>query len=117
MASQPSRADLVKAIIDMDIMTYVNPYLKDLYNILEEEFQPLQLCEKVCFFFCCGGLFLGSLALNQATPILDFLSSQAQFRQYVEPLKYVIVMRLLKQVCQELFCVFAAMMFIITYIA
>ena len=35
-------------------------------------------------------------------PILDFLVADGKFQQYVKPLQYVVVMRLLKQV--SFFC-------------
>jgi hypothetical protein len=34
-------------MLNMNIMAFVNPKLKDLYSILEEEFHPLQLSAKV----------------------------------------------------------------------
>ena len=52
LTSQPSRSDLVQRMRDMNIMAFVNPKLKDLFSVLEEDFHPLQLCEKVPCLAC-----------------------------------------------------------------
>jgi translation initiation factor 3 subunit A len=49
LTAQPSRRELVQDMQDMNIMAFVNPNLKDLFSVLEDEFHPLQLCQKVSF--------------------------------------------------------------------
>jgi translation initiation factor 3 subunit A len=76
----PTRKQLVTDMINtMSVLQFAAPELRTLYNVLEEDFQPLQLWAKV-------------------EPVLKYLGEQAQFKQYVEPLKYVLAMRILKQV-------------------
>eukprot|EP00730_Choanoeca_flexa_P001158 TRINITY_DN10507_c0_g2_i1.p1 TRINITY_DN10507_c0_g2~~TRINITY_DN10507_c0_g2_i1.p1 ORF type:complete len:1047 (+),score=377.33 TRINITY_DN10507_c0_g2_i1:41-3181(+) len=81
LTAQPTRSELIDNMTNMNIMSFVNPKLKDLFSLLEEEFHPLQLCQKT-------------------QPIFEFLAGDAKFEQYVKPLQYVVVMRLLKQLSQ-----------------
>ncbi|EDQ87212.1 uncharacterized protein MONBRDRAFT_33388 [Monosiga brevicollis MX1] len=81
LSRMPSRDELLQYMFDLNVMTYVHPALKDLYNLVEDEFDPLQLSQK-------------------AAPVLEFLKSHEQFAQYVTPLKYILLLRLLKQLSQ-----------------
>jgi translation initiation factor 3 subunit A len=45
--SIPTREELMQSLISMKIMQYVPPNLKELFNVMEQEFQPLQLASKV----------------------------------------------------------------------
>ncbi len=61
------------------VLQYVPSELQQLYQYLETEFNPLLLCGRV-------------------TPILDGLQGNEQMEQYVEPLKEITLVRLIKQV-------------------
>jgi len=60
-------------------MQYVFPELKSLYNILEVDFHPLKLYEKV-------------------RPCMDYVAANEDLAQYVPALEDIIVTRVLKQV-------------------
>ena len=60
-------------------MQLVTPDLQLLYKYLEEDFNPLLLCTRV-------------------VPILERLMEDKLFSQYVEPLKAIVLVRLIKQV-------------------
>lgn len=64
------------------LTSYVYPELKNLYNILEVDFHPLKLYEKI-------------------KPCMDFVSQNDDLAQYVPALEDIIVTRVLKQV---MFC-------------
>ena len=57
----------------------VTPDLQQLYKYLEEDFNPLLLCKRV-------------------VPILEKLQEDKLFSQYIEPLKAIVLVRLVKQV-------------------
>ena len=61
------------------MLQFVSSELQQLYHCLEEEFDPLDLCCTV-------------------TPILEGLEGNSLLCHYVEPLKEVAVVRLIKQV-------------------
>ena len=79
--SVPSREDLVKRLTTSNIMKYVDPELKELFSVLEEQFHPLAMCKKM-------------------TPIFEFLSAQKKLAHYVKPLQRIVMVRLLKQLSQ-----------------
>ena len=60
-------------------MQLVTPDLQQLYKYLEEDFNPLLLCKRV-------------------VPILEKLQEDKLFSQYIEPLKAIVLVRLVKQV-------------------
>ena len=62
------------------IIQCVSPSLQRLYSLLEVDFNPLVLCAEV-------------------EPLLEELNANEETRQYVEPLKEVTLVRLIKQVC------------------
>ena len=66
----------------------MSPQLQQLYSLLEVDFNPLVLCEK-------------------AEPLLTQLEANEETKQYVEPLKEVTLVRLVKQVCMRNFGPFA----------
>ena len=70
---------LISPQLHHDVLQLLSPELQQLYRFLEVEFDPLHLCSKV-------------------TPILESLDSQDSLRQYVEPLKEITLVRLIKQV-------------------
>lgn len=57
------------------------PQLQDLFQNLEKDFSPLQFCSRVSEFF-------------------EFLqeNEELELNQYITPLQYVAIVRLLKQV-------------------
>lgn len=65
-------------------MQYVYPEMKDLYNILEVDFHPLKLYEKI-------------------RPCMDFIMETDDLAQYIPALEDIIVTRILKQVIHFLF--------------
>ena len=76
-----------------NVLQFLPPELQQLYQYLEEEFNPLLLCQRVM-------------------PILEGLGDQEALSQYVEPLKEITLVRLIKQVgtaaipCDCMFCVY-----------
>lgn len=65
--------------LNQDVLQLLSPELQQLYEYLEVDFDPLHLCSKV-------------------TPILESLDSQESLKQYVEPLREITLVRLIKQV-------------------
>ena len=61
------------------ILQHLPTELQQLYQLLEVEYNPLQLCKKVM-------------------PILEGLTGHEPLEQYVEPLKEITLVRLIKQV-------------------
>ena len=53
--------------------------LQQLYQLLEQEYDPLSLCSRV-------------------TPILTSLEDNESLKQYVDPLKEIMIIRLIKEV-------------------
>ena len=66
------------------------PQLQDLFQYLEKDFSPLQLCSRVNAFF-------------------EFLqeNEELELSQYIKPLQYVAIVRLLKQVLSNAMAVAA----------
>ena len=62
-----------------NIIQHTSPELQQLYSCLEVEFNPLQLCKKV-------------------TPILEGLEEDEILKQYIEPAREVLLVRLIKEV-------------------
>ena len=65
--------------LKQDVLQLLSPELQNLYDYLEMEFDPLHLSSKV-------------------VPILDGLDELETLKQYVEPLKEIVLVRLVKQV-------------------
>ena len=65
----------------MNVQQHIMPQLQDLYQYLEKDFCPLQLCTRVNAFF-------------------EFLleNEELELSQYIKPLQEVAIVRLLKQV-------------------
>ena len=61
------------------MLQYATDELQKLYQLLEQEYDPLSLCSRV-------------------TPILTSLEEDESLKQYVQPLKDVMVVRLIKEV-------------------
>lgn len=47
LQAPPTRIGLINDMVRFNVLQYVVPEVKDLYNWLEVEFNPLKLCERV----------------------------------------------------------------------
>jgi translation initiation factor 3 subunit A len=63
----------------MGILLHVDASLRELFNVVEHQFHPLDLCKNVF-------------------PSLAALSKNEHFAQYVKPLQDIVALRFLKQV-------------------
>lgn len=78
-SSVPTRATLLQKA--KSLFHLVSPQVKKLYELLEVQFHPLSICQKVA-------------------PIIKSFSENEQLRRYVKPLHQVILTRLLQQLSQ-----------------
>ena len=74
----------------MNVLPTVIPEIADLYQWLEVDFEPLKLCNKV-------------------SSVLNFLKGQEDYEQYVNPLKEITTIRMLKQVFCLVVCLFVSL--------
>lgn len=81
MTQAPTRAVLFKDAMSKDLLSKVRPEIRDLYNILEVDFHPLSICQKI-------------------SPILSQIGADAEMEKYVLPLQQVILTRLFQQLSQ-----------------
>lgn len=81
MNSAPTRAVLFQDIRAKQLIRRVRPEIRDLYNILEVDFHPLSICEKI-------------------SPILAQIGADPDMQKYVLPLQQVILTRLFQQLSQ-----------------
>lgn len=81
MNSPPTRAILFKDLLSRDILQRARPEIRNLYNILETDFHPKVICEKVA-------------------PILSQIGADEEMKRYVQPLQQVILTRLFQQLSQ-----------------
>ena len=81
MNSAPSRSILFKDALNKDILQRARPEIRNLYNILETDFHPKVICEKV-------------------SPILSQIGADEEMKKYVLPLQQVILTRLFQQLSQ-----------------
>jgi translation initiation factor 3 subunit A len=77
----PTRASLLKDIINKGILKSARPEIRDLYTILEVDFHPLSICKKI-------------------SPILVKIANDPDMKPYVQPLQQVILTRLFQQLSQ-----------------
>ena len=80
----PSRSSLIKDLKRMGVLQHAMPPLQELYRILEIDFHPLLLC-------------------NRVLQVIDFMEKSTEcpdLKQYITALKDVTTMRLLKEVSQ-----------------
>ncbi|KAJ3127307.1 eukaryotic translation initiation factor 3 subunit A [Nowakowskiella sp. JEL0407] len=77
----PTREVLLREALNKNIISRVNPELRELYNILEVQFHPLSICQKI-------------------EPIMKTLSDTPELEKYVKPLHQVVFTRLLQQLSQ-----------------
>lgn len=80
----PNRSSLIKDLKRMGVLQHALAPLQDLYRILEVDFHPLVLC-------------------NRVLQVIDFMDKSTEcpdLKQYIPALKDVTTMRLLKEVSQ-----------------
>jgi translation initiation factor 3 subunit A len=81
MAQAPTRAVLFKDAMSKGLLKRARPEIRELYNILEVDFHPLSICQKI-------------------SPILTVIGADAEMEKYVLPLQQVILTRLFQQLSQ-----------------
>ena len=81
MSTPPSRSILFRDALNKDILQRARPEICNLYNILETDFHPKSICEKV-------------------SPILAQIGADEEMQRYVHPLQQVILTRLFQQLSQ-----------------
>ncbi|KIM95066.1 hypothetical protein OIDMADRAFT_184169 [Oidiodendron maius Zn] len=81
MAQAPTRAVLFKDAMSKGLLKRVRPEIRELYNILEVDFHPLSICQKI-------------------SPILAQIGADAEMEKYILPLQQVILTRLFQQLSQ-----------------
>lgn len=81
LSHTPTRASLLKEALARNVLKRVKPELRELYNILEVEFHPLNICAKI-------------------EPIIRQIAEDEEMAKYVKPLHSVILTRLFQQLSQ-----------------
>ncbi|KAL2753573.1 hypothetical protein ACRALDRAFT_1051899 [Sodiomyces alcalophilus JCM 7366] len=81
MAQAPTRAGLFRDALTRGLLKRARPEIRDLYNILEVDFHPLSICQKI-------------------SPILVKIGADAEMEKYILPLQQVILTRLFQQLSQ-----------------
>ncbi|XP_063047400.1 eukaryotic translation initiation factor 3 subunit A [Engraulis encrasicolus] len=85
LQSPPTRQSLINDMVRFNLLQYIVPEVKELYNWLEQEFHPLKLSGRV-------------------TKVLNWIKDQAEkesdLQQYVPHLQSNTILRLLQQVAQ-----------------
>uniref|UniRef100_A0A7N0TGA0 Eukaryotic translation initiation factor 3 subunit A n=1 Tax=Kalanchoe fedtschenkoi TaxID=63787 RepID=A0A7N0TGA0_KALFE len=88
-----SRSSLISELVSKGVMNCVTQEVKDLYNLLEHEFLPLDLASKVQPLLIKISKVSGKLASASSVP-------EIQLSQYVPALEKLTTLRLLQQVSQ-----------------
>nr|GEU88848.1 eukaryotic translation initiation factor 3 subunit A-like [Tanacetum cinerariifolium] len=86
-----SRSTLLADLVSKGVMTYVTPEVKDLYQLLESEFLPLDLASKVRPLLTKISKLGGKISSASSVP-------DVQLSQYVPALEKVATLRVLQQV-------------------
>ena len=81
MAQAPSRSALFRDALAKSLHKRATPEIRDLYNILEVDFHPLSICQKI-------------------SPILTKIGEDEEMAKYIQPLQQVILTRLFQQLSQ-----------------
>ena len=81
MAQAPTRATLFRDVLSKALLRRARPQIRDLYNILEVDFHPLSICQKI-------------------SPILAEIGADEELQKYILPLQQVILTRLFQQLSQ-----------------
>ena len=77
----PSRSSLIRDLKRMNILAHAYPELQQLYQWLEQDFDPLLLCKRV-------------------EGVISFIEKSDDLKPYIQPLKEVAIVRLLKEISQ-----------------
>jgi translation initiation factor 3 subunit A len=81
MSQAPTRAGLFRDALSKALLRRARPEIRDLYNILEVDFHPLSICQKI-------------------SPILAQIGADEEMQKYIIPLQQVILTRLFQQLSQ-----------------
>jgi translation initiation factor 3 subunit A len=81
MSQAPTRALLFRDALSKSLLRRARPQIRDLYNILEVDFHPLSICQKI-------------------SPILSEIGADEEMQKYIVPLQQVILTRLFQQLSQ-----------------
>ncbi|KAG6031548.1 eukaryotic translation initiation factor 3 subunit A [Claviceps citrina] len=81
MTQAPTRNRLFRDALSKSLLQRARPEIRDLYNILEVDFHPLSICQKI-------------------SPILTKIGEDAEMERYILPLQQVILTRLFQQLSQ-----------------
>ncbi|KAI1502234.1 eukaryotic translation initiation factor 3 subunit A [Biscogniauxia marginata] len=81
MSVAPTRAGLFRDALSKSLLKRARPEIRDLYNILEVDFHPLSICQKI-------------------SPILTKIGTDSEMEKYILPLQQVILTRLFQQLSQ-----------------
>jgi translation initiation factor 3 subunit A len=84
MQQPPTRQSLLKDAVRFGVVQAATPQLKDLFNFLETDFSPLHLCRRV----------------EKVLKFVEESEDTGPIQQYVNAVKDVTLVRLLKQVSQ-----------------
>ncbi|CAL3964956.1 hypothetical protein PZA11_002168 [Diplocarpon coronariae] len=81
MAQAPTRAVLFKDAMSKGLLKRARPEIRELHQILEVDFHPLSICQKI-------------------SPILAKIGTDPEMEKYILPLQQVILTRLFQQLSQ-----------------
>ncbi|KAL2164635.1 hypothetical protein VTH06DRAFT_3852 [Thermothelomyces fergusii] len=81
LSQAPTRATLFRDALSKAVLRRASPQIRDLYTILEVDFHPLSICQKI-------------------SPILAQVGADAEMQKYIAPLQQVILTRLFQQLSQ-----------------
>ncbi|PFH55663.1 hypothetical protein XA68_17859 [Ophiocordyceps unilateralis] len=81
MNQAPTRARLFRDALSKSLLQRARPEIRDLYNILEVDFHPLSICDKISL-------------------ILTKIGADSEMERYILPLQQVILTRLFQQLSQ-----------------
>ncbi|KAH9900618.1 eukaryotic translation initiation factor 3 subunit A [Xylariomycetidae sp. FL2044] len=81
MSVAPTRAGLFGDALSKSLLKRARPEIRDLYNILEVDFHPLSICQKI-------------------SPIMSKIGADSEMEKYILPLQQVILTRLFQQLSQ-----------------
>ncbi|KAK4106790.1 hypothetical protein N658DRAFT_461703 [Parathielavia hyrcaniae] len=81
MSQAPTRTSLFRDVLSKALLRRARPQIRDLYNILEVDFHPLSICQKI-------------------SPILAEIGADDEMQKYIAPLQQVILTRLFQQLSQ-----------------
>lgn len=81
MSQAPTRAALFRDALSKSLLRRARPEIRELYNILEVDFHPLSICQKI-------------------SPILAQIGQDDEMQKYIIPLQQVILTRLFQQLSQ-----------------